>query len=156
MAKVAEEGWLETVAETRVAWRLSGLEEDFPGMSTEQAAADRLYRKGNHEECVLETQAFLGDTSAKVQSATVSVQSPVCCFSLVHLGLAGTGLQEFTGQCQLLPVARARVPHTTALEHSSSAIKHEVLPLAHLSPTLAYTRGQPQVPGSSRHSPACS
>lgn len=60
MAKTAEEGWPGMVAEMRVAWRLSGLEEDFPGMSAEQAAADRLYRKGSHEECVLETQAFLG------------------------------------------------------------------------------------------------
>lgn len=91
-----------------MAWRLSGLEEVFPGMSAEQAAADRLYRKGSHEECVLKTQAFLGDTSAKVQSTTVSVQSPVCCFSLVHLGLAGTGLRESSGQCQHLPVASRR------------------------------------------------
>lgn len=92
MAKIAEEGLPGMVAEMRVAWRLSGLEEDLPGMSAEQAAADRLYRKGSHEECVLETQAFLGDTSAKVQSAIVSIQSPVCYFSLIHLGLAGTGL----------------------------------------------------------------
>lgn len=115
MAKVAEEVLTGDGSRDGVAWRLSGLEEVFPGMSAEQAAADRLYRKGSHEECILKTQAFLGDTSAKVQSTTVSVQSPVCCFSLVHLGLAGTGLRESSGQCQHLPVARARV-----LTHCSS------------------------------------
>lgn len=135
-----------------------GLRKAFQGcQQSRQPPTGFIGREAvSREACVLETQAFLGDTSAKVQSTTVSVQSPVCCFSLVHLGLAGTGLQESTGQCQLLPVARATVPHTTALEHPSSAVKQEVLLLAHLSPTLAYTRGQPQVPWSSRHSPACS
>lgn len=158
MDTISEEGWSGERAEKRVTCRLSVLEEEFPGISAKQAAADRLYRKGSHEEgCVLETQAFLGDTSAKVQLTIVSVQKPACYFSLVHLGLAGTGLREPTGQCQLLPVTREGVPHTTALEHSRSTVKQEVSPLAHLSPTLvANTRGQPQVPQSSPHGPACS
>lgn len=115
MDTVSEEGWSGERAEKRVTCRLSVLEEEFPGISAKQAAADRLYRKGSHEEgCVLETQAFLGDTSAKVQLAIVSVQNPACYFSLVHLGLAGTGLREPTGQCQLLPVTRAGVPHDSS------------------------------------------
>lgn len=119
--------------------RLNGLENEFADISAEQAADDRLlYGKGCHEECccVLETQAFLEDTSGKVQLAMVSVLNLAGYSSLVQQVLAGSGLQDSTGQCQLLPVTRAGVLHTTALEHSRSTVKQEALPLAHLSPTL--------------------
>lgn len=53
-----------------MACRLSIFEEEFPGVSADQAAADRLCKKGSHEEChcVLDTEAFLGDTSAQAVS----------------------------------------------------------------------------------------
>lgn len=75
-----------------MACRRSVFEEEFPGVSADQAAAHRLSKKGSHEDCccVLEIKAFMGGTSAKAQLAIVSVQNPACCFSLVQLGLAGT------------------------------------------------------------------
>lgn len=75
-----------------MACKRSVFEKEYPGVSADQAAADRLSKKGSREECccVLEIEAFMGGTSAKVQLAIVSVQNPACRFSLVQLGLAGT------------------------------------------------------------------
>lgn len=70
----------------------------------------------------------------------------------VQLGSAGLiwnrGPREPAGQCQLFPMTRAGVLHTTALGQSKSAVSRSFL--AYLSPTLAvYTQDQPRVPQSS-------
>lgn len=83
MAKTAEEGWLGTIAEMRVAWRLSGLEEDFP----EQAAANRLYRTGSHEECILETPVFSWGHFSKGTISHCLCSESGLLFQLDSLGL---------------------------------------------------------------------
>lgn len=60
MDTIPEEGWSGELVEKTMAHRLIAFEEEFPGVSADQAAADRLNKKGSHEECccVLETEAF--------------------------------------------------------------------------------------------------